>query len=246
MKAIIPAAGYGTRMGELTKDKPKALLEVRGKPIIEYIIKKILEIKEVNEIIVVTNSKFFEQIKEWARKFKCSVNVKVIDDGTKSNEERLGSIGDLSFALESSNVNEDFIVINSDNLFSFDLKEIFFNFKEKGKSVIGLYNVRDISIAKQMGSVGFDYNNRIIYFKEKDQNPRSSLCSIGIYFFPSEMRQMIKLFLKEGNSPDRSGDFLEWLYKIEDIYAFDFGKEGNWFDIGSLEGYKKAFEVANW
>src|SRR3989338_7938896 len=106
MKAIILCAGYATRLYPLTLNKPKPLLEVAGKPIIEHIIKKIEEVEEIDEIFIVTNAKFYKNFKEWSELFKSKKKIKVIDDKTKSNEDRLGSLGDVSFVIEKENIKE--------------------------------------------------------------------------------------------------------------------------------------------
>lgn len=155
----------------------------------------------------------------------------------------MGTIGDISFVIESEKVNDNILVVNGDNLFSFNLNLIKDAHYRKRKTVIALYNVKDFRIAKQMGAVGLDFNDKIIYFREKDPFPRSSLCSIGIYLFPRSVIELFKLYAKEGNSMDRSGDFLEWLYKVDDVYGFSFAKEDLWFDIGSVECYESAQRV---
>lgn len=244
MKAILPSAGYATRMHPLTLDKPKALLEVSGKPIIEYIIEKIFLISDVNEIIIVANNRFFNKFSSWSRNFKCRLPIKVINDGTRSNEERLGSIGDVYFALEKEKFDEDFLVINSDNLFSFDLAKIYENFILKKSCVISMFDVGSLEIARRMGNPRVDENNKIIFFKEKDKDAVSTLCSIGIYFFNRSVINLVKKYLDEGNSADRSGDFIEWLYKRMDVYGHIFSSaDDKWFDIGSLESYEEAKRV---
>ena len=131
MKALIPAAGYATRLHPLTKDTPKHLLEVRGKPILEHVIAKIEEIKEVDEIVVVTNEKFYKNFVEWKKGFSSRVPISIFNDGTTSNEDRLGQIGDIHFGIEKAKIDDDLLVIAGDNLFNFSLKEVHTNFKSK-------------------------------------------------------------------------------------------------------------------
>ena len=149
MKLIILAAGYATRLWPLTKDKPKPLLEIKGKPIVEYILDKIQKIDLIDEIFVVTNDKFFEHFLEWNKNYVSTTKITVINDGTKSNEDRLGALGDIKFVVDKFNIEEDIMVILGDNLFEFSYEGIMSVYNEKKKSVIVLYDVKDINLAKQ-------------------------------------------------------------------------------------------------
>ncbi|MAG21811.1 MAG: hypothetical protein CL943_00705 [Candidatus Diapherotrites archaeon] len=241
MKAIIPAAGYATRMYPLTKDKAKPLLEVKGKKMVEHVIGKISEISDVNEIFVVTNAKFYDQFVEWSKGFESKIPIKILNDGTTSNEDRLGSMGDINFVIESEKIEEEIIIVNSDNLFTFELTDLTEFFKEKGTPVIGLYDTRSIEEAKKMGNPEIDDSNRVVGFVEKPPEPKSTLCSVGIYAYTKEGVAMIKQYLDEGNPPDKTGDFVDWLYQRTPVYGFVFDKpEDKWFDIGSLETYEEA------
>jgi len=243
MKAIIPAAGYATRMYPLTLDKPKALLPVNERPVIEYVIDKLLKIKEIDEIIVVTNDKFFDSFLNWSKNFKINRKLRVLNDGTSSNETRLGTIGDIKFVINTLGIKDELVVVNSDNLFSFDLFSMYEDFKRREKTLIAVYDVGNLEIAIQMGNPKLDIDNRVIDFKEKDKNTESTLCSIGIYFFPENAGDLIESYLIGGNSPDTSGHFIEWLYKNRDIYGYVFGNDRDyWYDIGSLDAYNEANE----
>jgi glucose-1-phosphate thymidylyltransferase len=235
MKAIIPAAGYGTRMYPLTLSKPKALLEVRGRPLIEYLIEKIAGIEEVNEIIVVTNDRFHSQFIQWSASFRKSLPLTILNNHTSSPQQRLGTIGDIFFALQKKEVDEDFLVVHGDNFFSFDLKPAHAYFKEKKSSVLGMHDVGDYATARRMGNPRMDEEQRIIWFREKDPFPSSTLCTLGIYFFPRKIIPLIEQYLHERNPPDRTGNFIKWLYSREEIFGYVF--QGEWFDLGSLETY---------
>jgi glucose-1-phosphate thymidylyltransferase len=241
MKAILPAAGYATRLHPLTLSKPKALLEINGKPIIEQIIWRILKLKEIDEIVIVTNNKFFSEFERWKEGFFCDRDVRVINDGSSNEGQRLGTIGDIYFALKKENIGSDFIVVHADNYFSFDLRNFTDIFLERGSPVISLFDVGSLETAKKMGAVKLDSERKVTWFREKDENVDTSLCSIGIYAFPKWTLGYFRKYLLEGNSPDRFGDFIEWLYGKTEVYGYEFsGKEEYWFDIGSLEDYRKA------
>jgi len=241
MKAIIPAAGYATRMYPLTKDMPKTLLKIADRPILEHIIGKILEISDINEIVVVTNAKFYEKFVEWNSSFKCRVPVKIINDKTSSNEDRLGSVGDINLCIETEKIGEDIIIVNSDNLFTFDLNMPLAFSREKNASVIGMYDTKSIEESKKMGAPEIDSENRVIGFVEKPSEPKTTLSGIGIYFYTKEDVPLFKKYLEEGNSADKTGEFVEWVYKKTPVFGFVFcGENDKWFDIGSLETFEQA------
>ncbi len=243
MKAIILAAGYATRLYPLTKDKPKPLFEVKGKTILDMIIEKINLLRAIDEILIVTNNKFFENFLRWQRNLlgkvgKAKKKIKILNDCTKNEKERLGAIGDLAFVLKKEKIDDDFLVISGDNLFSFNLQGIYKDFSEKKEPVVGLYDVKSKEEARKFGIVSLDKNNRVMDFEEKPSMPKSTLASIGIYFYPKTIIKKIFQYLEEGNKKDAPGFFLEWLYKKQDVYGYIFS--GRWFDIGSIESLKKA------
>ncbi len=243
MKAIVLAAGYATRLYPLTKDNPKPLLEVGKKPIIEYIISKIEEIHDIDRIVIITNNKFFPNFDEWAKKYSCSKQIKVINDNTKSNEDRLGAIGDIKFVIDKEKIDDDILVIAGDNLFEFSLTKMVDLFKKKKSPVIALYDVQSKELAKKYGIVTTDSNNKIINFVEKPANPESTLASTGVYLFPKNTLKLISEYLANRGSQDKTGSFLEWLYKKKDIYCCTFKEK--WYDIGSFEELERARKEYN-
>ena len=241
MDAIVLAAGYATRLYPLTKDKPKPLLKVGGKAILGHIIDRIEELEAVSNIYIVTNDKFYKQFRDWCSNYKCHVGLEVLNDGTTSNEDRLGAIGDKAFAIREKKIDDDLLDISGDNLFNFSLKGMHNYFLQKKSTVIGAYDVKSIEAAKRFGIVELDEKtNKVIGFQEKPSSPKSTLASIGVYFYPARVVKLFDLYLKEGNNPDAPGYFLEWLYKNEEVYGYSF--EEKWFDIGSLEMLKQARE----
>jgi len=239
MKAIILAAGYGTRLYPLTKDKAKPLLEVAGKPMMNYIMDKIKEIEDVDQVFVITNNKFYNQFVEWAS--LQSFPIKVLNDGTLSNDDRLGAIGDVNFVLEKEDVNDDVLIINGDNIFQFSLKGMNETFKQKNTHVISLYDVKSNEDAKKFGIVSVDDSNKVVEFTEKPAEPKSTLASIGIYLYRKDIKQLISQFLEQGGNADRTGDLVEWLHKKEAVHGHVFDDPNEkWFDIGSFESLEEA------
>lgn len=242
MKVLIPAAGYGTRLYPLTKDKPKALLEVKGKPILRYILEKVFEIKEIDEVFIISNDKFFNAFNEWVEnfvQFNGKKKVTVLNDGTKSEQDRLGSIGDIYFAIKQAGIDDDLLVVNSDNLFEFSLLGMVEFFKEKNAPIVGLHDVNSKERAKLYGVIEIDSEKKIVELIEKPETPFSTLVSMGIYFFPRHSLHFFKEYVEGGENVDKTGYFLEWLIKKTSVFGFEFPDE-EWFDIGSLESLKEA------
>ena len=158
MKAVILAAGYGTRLKELAINKSKPLIEIAGKPIIEHIIKKIEELDNIDEIYIITNNKFYHNFLNWEKHFKNKIAIKILNDGTNSNEEKLGAVGDFAFAVEKEHLNEDILLIAGDNLFKLSLKQMFTFFKEKNSTVIAGIRMSKDYIAKRFGNIISDKN----------------------------------------------------------------------------------------
>lgn len=238
MKAIILAAGYGTRLYPITLNKPKAFVDVNGKPIIDFIIEKVDAVKEVDKIIIVTNSKFFQLFEDWKWNAPTSREIAIVDDLTSSNEERLGALGDLLFALEHEKVKDDLLVISSDNLFDFDLRTIAHNPREN--DLIGVYEI-DTDEIKKYGVVVLNDEHKVIEMQEKPSHPKSNLASIGIYLFRRETIPLMYRYKEEGGKMEGPGYFLEWLPRHKPVHAHIF--KGKWFDIGSLEVLERAKKV---
>lgn len=237
MYAIILAAGYATRLYPLTENTPKPLLNVAGKPVIGHIIEKLEEIDQIKKIYVVTNDKFERHFKEWLSGYDAGNSIEIINDGTKSNEDRLGALGDIHFAISSKNIEDDIIVVAGDNLFEASLADVFNFFKKRKSNVIVLHDVEDFELAKHYG-IAETSNNQVINFEEKPKNPKSTLASTGIYLFPKKTTSLIRKYIIQGNNPDKTGNFIEWLHKRDAVYTYVTDKK--WYDIGSVEQLEKA------
>ena len=240
MKVLLLAAGYATRLYPLTLNTPKPLLPVAGKTVMGYIFDLIEPLKEVDEVFIVTNEKFFRNFEDWKKTFKSSKKITVVDDGTTSNETRLGATGDIEFVIEKKNIKDDLLVLAGDNLFKADLS-IFTKFcaSKRPSITIGLYDIKDLILAIKYGIVSVDKNNQVIDFKEKPANPPSTLAAMCLYFFPKERLDIMKSYLEMDNSKDAPGYFLEWLYKREPMFGYIF-KDKKWFDIGDKKSLEEA------
>ena len=240
MKVLLLAAGYGTRLYPLTLNTPKPLLPVAGKPVIEFIFYLIEPMRQVDEVFIVTNQKFYPLFEEWKRNFSSSKRISVIDDGTTSNENRLGATGDMEFVIKNKNIKDDLVVLAGDNLFKADLSLFTdFSISKRPSVAIGLYDIKDLNLARRYGIVSINKNNRIIDFKEKPASPASTLAAMCLYFFPRENLEVIKEYLGTDTAKDAPGYFLEWLYKREPVFGYVF-KDKKWFDIGDKESLEEA------
>ena len=240
MKAIILCAGYATRLYPLTLDKPKSLLPISGKPILNYIIEKIEKLDDADEIFIVTNEKFYPVFSKWLDDSKLfNIKIKIINDGTKTNETRLGGIGDLDFAIRKEKINEDLLVVLGDNLFDFDLDGMIFSFGKNKTPTVGIYDLKDKEQARNFGVFEIK-NNKIISIEEKPQNPKSATISTGIYLFPKDDLKKIGDYMKTEKPKDGPGFLIMDFFNSRDIYAFEFF--GKWFDIVTKEIYEKVKE----
>lgn len=235
MKALILAAGYGTRLYPLTENKPKALLDVKGKPIINYIVEKLNKGEEIEEIFIVTNNVFYKDFVAWKKTIESVHPLIIINDMTEQNGKRLGSVGDIDFVIEQKNIKEDLLVIASDNLFSFNIKDIIAFFKEKKSTIVGVFDTKDESrITNKLGCVSIDKNSKIISFEEKPAKPKSTLASMCCYIFPKEDLHWIEAAMHEKHF-DRAGDLIKFVITKKPVYAFQFS--GYWYDIGCFDEY---------
>ena len=235
MKAILLAAGYATRMYPLTHDKPKGLLPIKGQPVTHHILEKIKALSNVDEVFLVTNNKFYTHFQEWAK--NTVLPVEVLNDGTLSNDDRLGSIGDLHFVLKQKNIQDAVLVVNADNLFTFDLSHVVRN---SIASHIAAYDVKSHEDAKKFGCVKLASDKRVIDFVEKPASPPSTLCSVGIYYFAAHHIPLIHEYINKGFPSDKSGDLIQWMHQTAPIYAETYDSEEHaWHDIGSLDVYNK-------
>jgi glucose-1-phosphate thymidylyltransferase len=227
MRAIILAAGYATRLRPLTNSIPKQLLPVGGRPMLDWILDKVREL-DPDGIHLVTNARFAPDLAEWAE----GKDVSVHDDGTSSNEDRLGAIGDIRFVQVQAELDDDLLVVAGDNLFDFSLADYVDWWREREGSAVAVYDVGDLELAKQYGVVAVDGDDRIVGFVEKPADPPSTLAATATYLYPRDHARLIQAYLEEGNPPDQPGNFIAWLHPREPVYAYRFA--GEWYDIGDL------------
>lgn len=239
MKCLILAAGYATRLYPLTLNKAKPLLMIAGRPAIEHIIERVEEISEIDEILVITNEKFFKQFQDWQSAFTSKKVIKVLSDKTLSEKDRLGAIGDIDFVIKREKISADLLVIAGDNLFELGLREfVDFAGRKLPAFSIGTYNLKDKEAVKRYSQVSVDADSKIIKFEEKPRRPTATLVAKCIYFFPKDKLGLISEYINSGNPVDAPGHYISWLCGKYSVYAFTF--TGMWYDIGDVEVYKRA------
>ncbi len=235
MKAIVLAAGYATRLRPLTDTWAKELLPVGGTPILTSIVESIQTVADVDEVHVVTNAHKAPAFVEWAQ----GREVTVHDDGTSTNEDRLGAIGDMQFVIERAGIDDDLLVIAGDNLFEFDLSEFVRYWRSKGTaSAIAVRDVGTRELAQRYGIVDLAEDGRVLDFVEKPEDPPSTLAATATYLYHRAHVPLVRTYLDDGNPPDQPGRLVGWLYQREPVYGWAFDE--GWYDIGDHEQLLEA------
>jgi glucose-1-phosphate thymidylyltransferase len=239
VKLLVLAAGYATRLYPLTLDRPKALLDVAGSPMLEHVLASLAPIGEIDRTYVVTNSKFARHFEEWER--GSSFDAVVVDDGTVDDETKRGAIGDIAFVLEREQVDDDLIVVAGDNLFSETLEGFGEAVRARSAPTLAVYDVGDLEAIRQYNAIDVDADGRIVFFEEKPAEPRSTLTGIALYFYPRQALSLVRRYVAEGNNPDQPGRLIQWLYPRVDCYTWVV--PGVWYDVGSRESLEEANRV---
>ncbi|MBP0965635.1 MAG: nucleotidyltransferase family protein [Oscillospiraceae bacterium] len=238
MKALILAAGYATRMYPLTLNCPKALLPIGGGTMLDIIAGKIAEIPRIEEIVIVANHRFYSMIKEWADNFSSPVKVTVLDDGTSSETDRLGAVGDIVYAIDNGNIDDDLLIMACDNLFNFSLADLYRFFGEKASDCVCAGIMEDTEEIKRYGVIEADGDGNILSFVEKPRQPRTDLAAYAIYMYKRETLPLFRQYLSENRGGDSPGKFLEWLCGVKKVCAYRFS--GECFDIGTIPAYEEV------
>lgn len=241
MQCILLAAGYATRLYPLTENMPKALLKLGEKTILDMVVDKISEVPDIENIYIVTNEKFHTHFEEWAKTYSGGKKVKVLNDHTTNNDNRLGAIGDLKYVIDNEGIDDEILVMASDNIFGFSLNDFVSVYREKNADMICAHPIENKELLHSMGVVELDADNKVLSFEEKPENPKSDLGVPPFYLYRKETIPMVDRYLEEGNNPDAPGHFVPWLIGQTDVYAFVF--DATRIDIGTPESYYEACEL---
>ena len=234
MKCMILAAGYATRLYPLTENFPKPLLKVQGKTILDWLLEDIDRSGCVDEYIVITNHKFADSFRSWASGHR--LPIKVLDDGTESNETRLGAVRDIQFAIDALKPADDLLVIAGDNLLDFSLTGFIEYQKQKGTTCIMRYWEPDENKLHKTGVAEVDEDGRILRMEEKPAHPRSYWCTPPFYIYSVADVPLVKKGIDAGCGTDAPGSFIAWLAAQTTVYAYEM--PGRRYDIGNLESYE--------
>ena len=237
MKAVILAAGYATRLYPLTLDRPKALLPVGGKPMLDRLTEQLEHVEGLDEVYVVTNSKFADAFRKWAAG-RSGLPLRILDDATVDDESRLGAIGDLDLTIREAELDDDLLVLAGDNLFSESIAPFPVFALEKGGPALGVYDVGDLDTIRRYSVIELDGDDRVTRLEEKPERPRSTLAGIALYFYPRSALPFVREYLEDGNNPDQPGRLVQWLYPRAPVYGWRV--PGRWFDVGSKETLAEA------
>lgn len=241
MKTLILAAGYATRLYPLTKNFPKPLLEVGGKTILDRLIEQLDGIEEVSQHIVVTNATFYPHFENWKATSSYQKDIVILNDGTTHNDNRLGAVKDILFAVEQLNIQEDLLVLAGDNVVTFSLAD-FVKFAEKqGTSCISCHEEPSLAALQKTGVLEADDNMRVIAMHEKPENPPSHWAVPPFYYYKSSDLPLIKTALDEDCGYDAPGNLAAWLCGQTAVYAWPINGERH--DIGDMAAYERAQEV---
>jgi len=238
MKNIIIAAGYATRLYPLTENFPKPLLKVGSRNILERMLDDIDLIDDIDEHIIVTNHKFAPIFEEWRSTAAYAKPIRIIDDGTTSNETRLGAVRDLLLAIDTCAVDDDMMVLAADNLLDFSLQGFVDFFKQKQTSVIMCYHEPELKRLQRTGVIAVDEEMRVLQMQEKPQVPVSELAVPPFYIYRREDLPLIKDCLSHGCGYDAPGNLAHYLVDVTTIHAWNM--PGSRYDIGSLDSYEEA------
>lgn len=236
MKCLILAAGYATRLYPLTENFPKPLLAVQGRSILDHLIEDIDVMGAVDEYVVISNHKFAHHFEAWAR--DKAQKITVVDDGTSTNETRLGAVRDIQFAIDALSLDDDMLVIAGDNLLDFSLTKFIAYAQQKKTSCIMRYFEPSEQKLHKCGVVEVDENDRILGMEEKPAEPRSHWCCPPFYFYTKDDARLVKVGIEQGCGVDAPGSYIAWLSGKVAVHAMEM--PGKRYDIGNLESYERV------
>lgn len=235
MKCLILAAGYATRLYPLTENFPKPLLDVGGKTILDWLVDDIDRTGMVDSYVVISNHRYAHHFEDWA---KTRVqNIVVVDDGTDTNETRLGAVRDIQFAIDKLQLTDDMLVIAGDNVLDFSLERFVVYIKEKKTSCIMRYFEPSVEKLHKCGVVQVDNTDRILSMEEKPAEPKAHWCCPPFYYYTKDAAGRVAEAISDGCGTDAPGSFIAWLASRSAVHAMEM--PGHRFDVGNLESYEK-------
>ena len=236
MKCLILAAGYATRLYPLTENYPKPLLEVRGKTILDWLVDDIDTLGVVDEYVVISNHKYAHHFDAWAKAKQQKISV--VDDGTASNETRLGAVKDIQYAIDALGIDDDMLVIAGDNVLDFSLTKFIQYAKEKQTSCIMRYFEPELKKLLKSGVVTVDDDDRVLNMTEKSPPPATNWCCPPFYYYTKADARLVQKGIDSGCGTDAPGSYIAWLCRQSAEHAMQM--PGKRYDIGDLASYEKV------
>lgn len=240
MKNIVIAAGYATRLGELTKNFPKPLLKIGDSTILGRMLDDIDSIPQIDEHVIITNHKFASIFEEWAKEQHYTKPITIVDDGTSTNDTRLGAVCDLLFAMEKLRIDDDLLVVAADNLLFFTFKDFVDFARSKQTSCIMCHEQPSIEKLQRTGVIVMDENNKVLNMEEKPQKPKSRWAVPPFYIYMKKDLELVRHSVENGCGKDAPGNLAHYMVDHTDMYAWKMN--AGRFDIGSLDTYYEACE----
>ncbi len=238
MKNIVIAAGYATRLGELTRNFPKPLLKIGENTILGRMLDDIDQIPEIDEHIIISNHRFAPIFEEWKETQHYKKPITIVDDGTETNETRLGAVCDLLFAMDKLNIHDDMLVVAADNLLFFSFQEFVKFAKEKQTSCIMCHEQPSIEKLQRTGVIVVDEQMRVLNMEEKPQEPKSHWAVPPFYIYLKKDLDLVRHSVENGCGKDAPGNLAHYMVDHTTIHAWQM--TAGRFDIGSLDTYYEA------
>ena len=244
MKNIVIAAGYATRLGDLTKNFPKPLLKIGDNTILGRMLDDIDAIPDIDEHIIITNHKFAHIFNEWKDQQSYTKPVTIIDDSTETNDTRLGAVCDLLFAMDKLQLDDDLLVVAADNLLFFSFRDFVEFAKAKGTSCIICHDQPSVEKLQRTGVVVLDDNNKVLNMEEKPEHPKSHWAVPPFYIYKKHDLDLVRHSVENGCGKDAPGNLAHYMVEHTVMHAWPMAGTGEnlRFDIGSLDTYKEACE----
>lgn len=244
---VVLAAGYATRLGELTKNFPKPLLKIGNSTILGKMLDDIDNIDDITEHVIVTNHKFAPIFEQWAAEQHYSKPITIIDDGSTTNDNRLGAVCDLLLVLESLPKQgdleglDDLLVVAADNLLFFSFQEFVDFARAKGTSCIMCHEQPSIEKLQRTGVVELDANNKVLGMEEKPQVPKSHWAVPPFYIYLKKDLDLVRHSVENGCGKDAPGNLAHYMVEHTTMHAWPMS--AGRFDIGSLDTYYEAVRL---
>ena len=243
MKCLVLAAGYATRLYPLTKNFPKSLLKVGDKTILDHLLDDVDKTGKINEYIIISNHKYINYFNQWKNTKKLNSKITIIDDGTISNDTRLGAVKDISLAINKLKINEELMVIASDNILDFSLSDFIDYYYQKEATVVMRYFEENKEKIKKSACLLIDSDDLVLNMEEKPDNPKSNWCSPPFYIYSKDALEEVDRAISGGCKIETPGSFISYLYNKQKIYAMKM--PGHRYDIGTIENYEDICQKYN-